>query len=69
MTLCLRDGREERFDGNPASRLEPEFRFFAGEIASADLKRCYELLDHSLMVSRMQTAARADAGIAFPCDE
>ena len=67
-TLHLNDGTEETFDEEPASRLEPEFRVFSREIASGDRAFCYEMLDHSLAVSKVQTKARLDAGIIFPAD-
>ena len=66
--LHLNDGTEETFADNPASRLEPEFRFFARQIASGDRQTCYAQLDHSLAVSRVQTEARLGAGIRFPAD-
>lgn len=67
--LRLNDGSEEKYAASPASRLEPEFRFFANEIASGDRTRCYQQLDHSLLVSKIQTKARLDAGIRFPADD
>ena len=67
--LHLNDGAEKSFAENPANRLEPEFRFFAAQIASGDRGACYAALDHSLAVSRVQTDARLDAGIRFPADE
>lgn len=69
VTLHLNDGTEERFDEQPSSRLEPEFRAFAREITSGDRSACYEMLDHSIAVSRVQTTARLAAGIHFPADE
>ena len=42
-----------------------EFVSFVNEIASKDTETCYEMLDHSLAVSRILTRARADAGIVF----
>ena len=67
--LRLRDGGEERFRAEHTSRLEPEFRFFAGEIASGDRTKCYAQLEHSVLVSRVLTEARLGAGIRFPSDE
>ena len=65
-----RDGREVSYDGNgDAHRMYAEFVSFVNEIASKDTATCYEMLDHSLAVSRILTRARADAGIVFPCDE
>jgi len=67
--LHLKDGTEESYTDAPISRLEPEFRFFANEITSGDRTGCYERLEQSLLVSRIQTKARLDAGIRFPADK
>lgn len=67
--LRLRDGTEEHFQTDLTSRLEPEFRFFAREIASGDRTNCYAQLDHSVLVSRILTEARLSAGIHFPSDD
>lgn len=70
VTLHLNDGTREHYDENPAgSRLEPEFRLFAQEIRSGGRRGCYEMLDQSLLVSRIQTRARIGAGIYFPADD
>ena len=70
VTIHYRDGREVSYDGNgDAHRMYAEFVSFVNEIASKDTATCYEMLDHSLAVSRILTRARADAGIVFPCDE
>ena len=34
-----------------------------------DLKRCYAILEHSVIVSKVQTIARRKAGILFPADQ
>lgn len=67
--LHLNNGMEKIHANNPESRLEPEFTFFAQQIASGDRTRCYEMLDHSVKVSRVQTQARLDAGVRFPADD
>lgn len=67
--LHLNDGTAETFAENPASRLEPEFRYFAQQIAGGDRAACYRMLDHSVAVSRVLTRARLDAGVRFPADE
>lgn len=67
--LHLKDGTEETFDSQPASRLEPEFRAFIREIASGKREFCYKMLEQSVAVSRVQTKARLDAGIYFPGDK
>lgn len=67
--LHLNDGTEKVFNENPPSRLEPEFRAFWEQIESGDRTRCYTALDHSVLVSKIQTQARRNAGIYFPADE
>lgn len=70
VTIHYRDGREVSYDGNgDAHRMYAEFVSFVKEIASKDTAACYEMLDHSIAVSRILIRARADAGIVFPCDE
>ncbi len=68
VTLHLNDGTEELYDENPSSRLEAEFLSFARQIASGDRTACYQMLEHSLKVSRSLTQARLSAGIRFPSD-
>lgn len=68
VTLHFNDGTEEYFDGNPSNRLEAEFRWFARQMASGDRTECYQMLNHTLEVSKYQTQARLGAGIRFPAD-
>ena len=68
VTLHLNDGSEERFDLNPASRLEPEFRAFARKMENGGYAACEAALERSLLVSRVLTEARLRAGICFPAD-
>lgn len=68
VTLHLNDGSEERYDLNPKLQWESEFRAFAKGIEVGDTQGCYELLDHSLAVSRVMTRARLAAGIRFVAD-
>lgn len=69
VTIHLNDGTEEVFDLAPDNRLESEFRHFLHEMEAANLERCYQTLDHSLAVCRIQTEARLKAGIVFPADQ
>lgn len=69
IVLHLNDGTEEVFDENPPNRLEPEFRAFREQIESGDHTRCYAALEHSVLVSTVQTQARLGAGIRFPADD
>lgn len=67
--LHLNDGSEEFYPASPVSRLEPEFRFFANEFFSGDRTHCYKQLDHSLLLSKIQTKVHLDVGIRFPADD
>lgn len=66
--LRLNDGTEEHFQSSFSSRLEPEFRAFAKEIASGSRDICCSRLEHSILVSRILTDARLGAGLHFPTD-
>ena len=67
--LHLKDGTEEVFRTDFSSRLEPEFRAFAQEIASGSRTNCYARLMHSVLVSQVLTRARLSAGIRFPAED
>ena len=67
--IHLNDGTEEKFELNPESRLECEFNVFREAMENKDLKRCYEALAESVLVSKIQTSARLKAGIVFPADQ
>ena len=70
VTLKLHDGTVEEFDDGMARQREvPEFKAFAKAIEENDLTFCYEMLEKSLTVSQVQTAARLDAGIRFKADQ
>ena len=45
-----------------------EFIEFIGIIKNNDLEKCYKMLEHSLIVSEIQTIARNKVGIIFPED-
>lgn len=69
LTLHLNDGKEEHFSLNgKRPRCAAEFEAFARAIDAGDQEMCSGMLDTSLAVSRVLTAARRDAGIRFPCD-
>lgn len=69
ITLHKNDGSEETFDdGMALKRLIPEFKFFIQTINNKDHAACMEMLQKSVDVSAIQTAARLDAGIVFPSD-
>jgi predicted dehydrogenase len=55
---------EDSFD----HRMINEFMEFQDMITGNDLEKCYQLLDHTLAVSEIQTTARRRGGIRFPAD-
>ena len=68
-SLELYDGyKEEHDDGYAKERLIPEFKAFIRMINTNDHAGCYEMLDKSLLVSKIQTEARTAQGIIFPAD-
>lgn len=70
VTLHLNDGREEHFSLNgKRPRCAAEFEIIAHAIAAGDQELCGGMLETSLAVSRVLTAARQSAGIKFPCDK
>ena len=70
VTLHLNDGREEHFSLNgKRPRCAAEFEIIAHAIAAGDQELCSGMLETSLAVSRVLTAARQTAGIKFPCDK
>ena len=67
--LLMNDGTHTVINENNFNhRMINEFIEFIEMINSNDLKRCYEILDHSLIVSEVQTIARNKSGIRFPGD-
>lgn len=67
--LLLNDGTHyEINENNYAHRMVNEFVEFFAMIKNKDLETCYNMLAHSLIVSEIQTIARAKSGIVFPND-
>ncbi|ADL05189.1 Gfo/Idh/MocA family oxidoreductase [Lacrimispora saccharolytica] len=50
-------------------RMLDEFLAFQDMICGNDLEACYRYLDHTLLVSEIQTIARRKGGIVFPADK
>ena len=50
------------------NRMAYEIMNFESMYRLKDYKKCYELLEHSLLVVKMAELARKDAGIVFPAD-
>ncbi len=69
LTLHLNGGGEEHYSLNgKRARCAAEFEAFARAIDAGDQELCGRMLDTSLAVSRVLTAARRSAGIRFPGD-
>ncbi len=73
ITLHMNDGTEETIDENGFTEFERvwdhEFASFKADEESGSTEHCYQLLEQSLLVSRVQTDARLTSGIRFPADE
>lgn len=67
--LHRNDKTEETFDDQAYfNRSACEFGRFKKAIEEKDTTFCYEMLEKSLAVARVQTAARLSAGVVFPAD-
>ena len=67
--MLMNDGKNTLINENNYNhRMVNEFIEFADMIENNKLEKCYEMLDHSLVVSEVQTLARKKAGILFPAD-
>lgn len=67
--LLMNDGTNTEINvNNYEHRMVNEFIEFADMIKNNDFKRCYEMLEHSLIVSEVQTIARKKGGVVFPAD-
>lgn len=68
-TLMLNDKTIESYQENIHShRMIDEFLAFFEMMTQGDMTRCNLMLDHSLLVSKIQTKARMRSGILFPDD-
>lgn len=67
--VLMNDGIKKVFnENNYDHRMINEFIEFVKIVESNDLEACYDMLDHSLIVSEVQTTARKKAGIIFEAD-
>jgi len=67
--LLMNDGTSSKINENDYEhRMVNEFIEFADMIKNNDLEKCYKMLEHSLIVSEVQTIARHKGGIIFPAD-
>lgn len=55
-------------ENNYEHRMVNEFLEFEDMIKNNKLEKCYQMLEHCLIVSEIQTIARSKAGIVFPAD-
>lgn len=67
--LIMNNGNNIKInENNYEHRMVNEFIEFSNMINNNDLERCYKMLEHSLIVSEIQTIAREKGGIVFPSD-
>lgn len=67
--LLMNDGTSSlRNENNYDHRMVNEFIEFADMIKNNNIEKCYQMLEHSLIVSEIQTVARNKSGIIFPAD-
>ena len=67
--LLMNDGSTSEInENNYEHRMVNEFIEFINIISNDDLDSCYRMLEHSLIVSEVQTIARNKSGIIFPED-
>ena len=70
MELLLNDGTKEIINDNKdVHRMYEEFMAFVKMYQNNDYQQCYEMLEHSMIVTEVQTIARRKAGVVFPADE
>ncbi|BCZ47371.1 NAD(P)-dependent oxidoreductase [Clostridium gelidum] len=67
--ILMNDGTSSRVnENNYDHRMVNEFIEFADMIKNNNIEKCYQMLEHSLIVSEVQTIARSKSGIIFPAD-
>lgn len=67
--LLMNDGKSSVINANNYNhRMVNEFIEFDDIIKNNNLEKCYQMLEHSLIVSEVQTIARNKGGILFPAD-
>ncbi len=68
--LLMNDGTSTLInENNYEHRMVNEFIEFTDMIKNNNLEKCYQMLEHSLIVSEVQTIARNKSGIVFPADK
>lgn len=67
--MMMNDGNNKIINENQSiHRMYDEFIAFEKMYQEKDYEQCYEMLNHSLIVSKVQTIARRKAGVLFPAD-
>jgi len=67
--ILMNDGTSSLVNENDYDhRMVNEFIEFQDMIKNNNLEKCYQMLEHSLIVSEVQTIARTKSGIIFPAD-
>lgn len=67
--LLMNDGTNSIINENKYEhRMVHEFIEFVDIIKNNELEKCYKMLEHSIIVSEVQTIARNKSGIVFPED-
>ena len=68
--LILNDGSSKMInENNMEHRMMNEFIEFVNMVENEDYKKCYEMLEHSLIVCQVAEEARKKGGVVFPGDD
>lgn len=68
--VLMNDGTSKIMNENQdVHRMYEEFAAFEKMYVEQDYQRCYDMLEHTLVVTEIQTTARRKAGVIFPADE
>lgn len=68
--LLMNDGSTQTInENNDVHRMYEEFIEFSRMYEQSDYQKCYDMLEHSMIVTEIQTIARRKAGILFPADD
>lgn len=68
--ILMNDGTSQFININKdVHRMYEEFIAFEKMYQTKDYEKCYQMLEHSMIVSKVQTIARRKAGVLFPADQ
>lgn len=68
--LLMNDGTNKNININKdVHRMYEEFIAFEKMYQENNHEKCYQMLEHSMIVSKIQTMARRKAGLLFPADQ